>query len=315
MLFYFYHICLAVFLLQGISIPFLVIAAGLAWWKQSARLAQLERGVSAADRKDKRNGAIESLIERLPNLAPLNCTACGAGVLLHPNETVCPHCGTCGPLPGDYAVAVNLKSQLKGLVKSAVRHWRVANFFTHPVAAWAFFLLIFVEPLIVFPAVVIGSGLYSDTLFDRTLISLGETTAFLIMLSAFLGFVMWMVVFMFLHTLSKSLRRKLPLRPAFETQTISKTETANCRSCGGGIEYDGADFACLCDYCNVENFRVKFAHRERAQAQTHHTAANRLLFGAMEIVEDFTGTFFFVLTILALSSVLLSLFYAAKNGF
>lgn len=315
MFFYFYQICLAVFLIQGISIPFLVIAAGLAWSKQSTSLAELERGVSAADRKDKRNGAIESLIERLPNLQPLNCTACGAAVLLHPNETICPHCGTCGPLPGEYVAAVDLKSQLKGLVKSAVRYWRAANFFTHPLAARAFFLLIFVEPLIVFPAVVIGSGLYSDTLFDRALISLGETAAFLIMLSAFLGFVIWMVVFILLHMLSRSLRRKLPLRPALETQTVSTTESGNCRACGGGIEYDGADFACLCDYCNVENFRVKFAGRERARAQTQHTSVNRVLFGAMEIVEDFTGTFFFVLTILAVGSVLLSIFYAAKNGF
>ncbi|MBA2735102.1 MAG: hypothetical protein H0U54_19845 [Acidobacteria bacterium] len=41
---------------------------------------------------------------------------------------------------------------------------------------------------------------------------MGETTAFLAMLSAFFGFIIWMIVFIFLTTLSKSLRRELPVR-------------------------------------------------------------------------------------------------------
>ncbi len=82
---------------------------------------------------------------------------------------------------------------------------------------------------------------------------MGETTAFLVMLSAFFGFIIWMIVFIFLTTLSKSLRKELPVVPVFEAE-IRGSETASCQACGGGIEYDAGDFVCICSYCNVENF-------------------------------------------------------------
>ena len=313
MFLYFYQIGLVVFLLQGVLTPLLVIAAGFVWQRQNRHLSAFELELREAKAMGRAAGRLESIIDRLPKLKPLNCSSCGAGMLLHADETLCSHCGVKGPLPDDYAAAVTLRPLVAGLVRSALRHWRLANFLTHPIVRSSFFLLIFFEPLVLFPVVLIGSNIYPDTWFDRAFTALGESGTFLIVLSAFFGFIIWMVVFIFLSTLSKSLRKDLPLKPKFETDEISARETGNCQACGGGIEYAGGDFACLCAYCSVENFRVQFVSSERAASESRRSKTRSLLFGAMAIVEDFAGTFFFVLTILVGASVLLSLFYAVKN--
>jgi Zn finger protein HypA/HybF involved in hydrogenase expression len=310
---YFYQVCIVIFLLQGISSPFLLIVSGVLWWKQSQKLENLKRELgSTREKKIKSVELSELILDGLPKLRPLNCGRCGGNVLLKKAETFCPYCQARGDLPEDYAAAVSLKLQVKSLLKSAVRHWRAANVLTYPPVSWAFFLLIFIEPLVLFPTVVIGSHVFPDTWIDKTFEALGETTTFLLMLSSFFGFIIWMIVFIFLTSLSKSLRVKLPLVPVFEGE-IGGRETASCQACGGGIEYDAGDFVCLCNYCNVENFRVRFVRRERAQAEKQKTHTKSMLFGAMEILEDFVGTFFFVLVILVGASMLLTTFYAIKN--
>ncbi len=307
---YFYQVCLVIFLLQGISIPFLLIISGVLWWKQSQRIESLKKELELTRRKEIKSDQIfESILNGLPKLRPLNCGNCGGSVLLRETETLCPYCQARGDLPEDYAAAVSLKSQVKSLLKSAVRHWRVANVLTYPPVRWIFFLLIFIEPLVLFPTVVIGSNVFPNTWIDKTFEALGETTSFLIMLSAFFGFIIWMFLFIFLTNLSNSLRKELPVVPVFASE-IRGRETASCQACGGGIEYDAGDFACLCSYCNVENFRVRFVRRERAHAEKQKTRTKSVLFGAMEILEDFVGTFFFVSVILVVASII---YYAIEN--
>jgi Zn finger protein HypA/HybF involved in hydrogenase expression len=287
--------------------------SGLLWWKQSQHLDALKKELELSRRKtivpDK---MFELMLNELPKLRPLNCSNCGAGVLLRETETFCPYCHARGDAPEDYAATVALKSHVKSLLKSAVRHWRVANILTYPLAGWTFFLLIFIEPLVLFPTVVIGSNVFPNTWVDKSFEALGERTTFLVMLSAFFGFIIWMIVFIFLTSLSKSLRKKLPVVPVFEGEMRGR-EAASCQACGGSIEYDAGDFACICSYCNVENFRVRFVRRRRAQVEKQQTRTKSVLFGAMEILEDFVGTFFFVSVILVAASMLLTIFYAIKN--
>ena len=76
---------------------------------------------------------------------------------------------------------------------------------------------------------------------------------------------------------------------------------------------DAGDFAGICSYCNVENFRVRFVRRARTLAEEQKTRTKSTLFGAMEIIEDFVGTFFFVLLMLVTASILLTIFYTIKN--
>jgi hypothetical protein len=141
---YFYQVCIVIFLLQGISTPFLVMISGILWWKQSQRLESLKKELELSRRKMIKSDKIfDSILSGLPVIQPLNCLNCGAGVLLQETGTFCPHCRTRGDLPEDYAATVSLKSHVNSLLKSAVRHWRVVNVLTYPLAGWTFFLLIF----------------------------------------------------------------------------------------------------------------------------------------------------------------------------
>jgi hypothetical protein len=309
---YFYQGCLVVFLLQGVSLPFLPLVSGVLWRRRNRRLESLEKELKLARRKQvKADKTLESILKGLPVLRPLNCKNCGGSLLLQESETLCPYCQTRGELPKDYAAAVRLKSKVARLLRSAVRHWRAANVLTHPLLRWGFFLMIFVEPLVLFPAVVVGSNVYPDTVFDRAFGELSMAAGTLLMISAFFGFIIWMVVFILLASLCKGLRRKLPVVPVFEGETRDR-EAASCRACGGGIEYDAGDFACLCGYCNVENYRARFVRRARARSEEQRTRTKFVLFGAEEIIEDFVGTFFFTTLILFGAAVLLSAFYALK---
>jgi hypothetical protein len=187
---YFYQVCLVIFLAQGILSPVLIIFSGVSWRRRSRKLEKLRRQIERLRGKEiKIDARYESILQSLPKLKPLKCKSCGAGVLLRQTETFCPNCHTRGDLPEDYAATVSLKSQSKGLLKSALKHWRAANVLTHPLLSWSFFLLIFIEPLVIFPTVLIGSNLFPDTWFDRAFESLGETAALVIMLPAFLGFI------------------------------------------------------------------------------------------------------------------------------
>ena len=313
MLRYFYQICLVIFLGQSVFLPLLIVWAGWLWSKQNRRLEALKKELGHERRLEKDAGkTIDGILAQLPQLQPLNCAACGAALLLQESETRCPNCEARGPLPSDYAAALSLKPQLTHLTRTALRYWHAANSLTWPPVAWLFFLLIFAEPLIIFPTVIIGSNLYPDTWFDQAFKAAGENLTFLIMLPAFFGFIIWMIVFIFLNSLSKSLRQKLPVMPRVAGNSQAR-QTANCQSCGGGIEYEARSFACICDYCRVENFRIQFARRERRQTEKQSTRTKSLLFAAMEIVDDFTGTFFLVMAILVGAAVLLTAFYTIKN--
>ena len=305
---YFYQVCTVIFLLQGLSIPLLLVLFGVLWRNQARQLEFLNAELEQSRQKIRERGkAFELILSRLPKLQPLNCRNCGAGVALRELETFCPHCHTRGELPEDYVAAVSLKSKARALLKSATRHWRVANLLTSPVVGAVFFALIFIEPLVLFPTVLIGSSEFRNTWIDKVLESLGPTASFLLMLVAFLAFIVWMILFIFLAGLSKSLRANLPVVPVFDREEPG-AEAASCQACGGGIEYDVNDFVSLCTYCNVENFRVRFARRERARTQSEEMDAGSALFEAMVILEEFVGTFFCVSFILVVACILLTTF-------
>ena len=87
---------------------------------------------------------------------------------------------------------------------------------------WFFFLMIFGEPLM-FTIVLIGSETYSDTFFDRALEGMGEAWAFTVMLLGFAGFILWMIVFIFLTNLAKELRRELPGFPDYRPRKSGRS--------------------------------------------------------------------------------------------
>jgi Zn finger protein HypA/HybF involved in hydrogenase expression len=315
MFIYVYETSVVIFLLQGVASPLLLIFSGMLWWKQARQLESLKKEMDASrDKKLKSDDLSELILNGLPKLEPLNCSDCAGGLLLKDTEAYCPYCRTRIELPEDYRVSVSLAAELGKLLKCAIRRWRVANILTFPAMRWLFLLLIFIEPLALFPITLIGSNMFNGTWIDKLFVSMGETISFLIMSFAFVGFVVWMIMFIFLANLSKELRRRLPITPVFEKHP-SGSETANCQACGGGIEYDKGDFACICSYCNVENFRVQFVRRERVQGEQRKNQTKSVLFGAMQILDEFVGTIFILLVFLVGCPMLFGILYAIRALF
>lgn len=300
----FYQFCAVLFLAQGVALPVLAFVSGRAWLRQSSELEALSKEAPSAASTRSEQQVLEKLLARLPKLAPLQCQSCGASLRLGSDAATCSHCVTRRPLPEDYAALARLRPLCAPLIARANRHARLANALQHPLTRFFFRAMIPVEPGL-FVVLVIGANLYPDTPVDRALQAIGEGPSLAVMLMSFLGFMIWMVVFIMLASLASELRKDLSALPALRPVAHAR-ESASCAPCGGPIEYDGGALAALCDYCHVVSYRAHFAGQERAQARGKIDEADSLLFGAMRIIEDHTGTFFFTLSIMLVGSALLS---------
>jgi hypothetical protein len=133
----------------------------------------------------------------------------------------------------------------------------------------------------------------------------------------FSGIFIWTLMFLCLAVTALNLRKQLPIVPVFEGK-LRSSETATCHSCNGAVEYDQEDFACICSYCNMENFRVRFARLKRAESVAQRTQTHFALFGAMGIIENYvTLVYAGTLIFFGLPSVLLVLgimIYTAATG-
>lgn len=286
---YFYKTYVVVSLLQGISLPFVIVICRRLSRRQRQRRASLKRELKGVRASKTKAADISKLIHDLPKLQPLNCDSCGAEVLLEETETFCPHCQARNDLPEDYAVAVSLRADVKTLLKSAVRHWRVANILTLPLVTGLLISLGVIEPLLALMLPVMirsSSGTLPNTLADTLMASFGTPLDGIVYLFWICGIVIWTLMFFCLAVTSSDLRKKLPIVPVFE-EKIRSSEIAACHSCGGAIEYDKDDFASICSYCNVENFRVQFTRLKRAESEEQKTQTKFALFGAMEIIENY----------------------------
>ncbi len=311
---YVYNFSVVVFFLQGLSIPFLLLGSGALWRRQNRRLealrAKKKRTLKPSGRKEER---LEAILGSLPRLRPLNCVNCGGAVLLRDTEAECPSCGARTDLPEDYAATASLRHEVTALVQSALAHWRVARFLTHPVTGVALFLLALFEFLL-FPVVLIGAATYSDSWLDPALQRIEDIGGSLgIGVTAFVGWFLWMFMFPMLRSVSKAARQQMPAPSVLATGT-GEREASSCQSCGGGIEYGSGDFACVCNYCNVVNYREQFARGELTKAQTERTKASSVLFGAMEVIDDVNGTFLFVMAILIVGFAFVVLGQAFAGG-
>lgn len=285
---YLYQICLVIFLLQGISLPFLLIIFSILRLKQKRFGLEsfVDAGLSELKDKAASNKISELILSNTPNLTPLKCANCGTGVLLRETETFCPHCETRSGLPEDYAAAMSLKSENKMLLKRAVRYWRVANIWTSPWLVALFVLLALLEAFILPPAAGYAIEMFPNHWPNTLLTSLGETKSEHLLLFAQFGIIVWTSVYISLAVEGGELRRKLPTVPILD-EKVSGSETASCQSCGGAIEYDRDDFASICNYCNVENFRARFTRLKSVLGADKKAEINFALFGAMGVIERY----------------------------
>ena len=299
-----------VFLLQGVLIPLLLVGFGVAWFRQTSRLEAMKRLVGAGGKgKGKR---LAALLEAVPKLEPLTCAPCGSPMALEEESARCISCDSLAALPEDYRATRMLRRRLPRLAAAAIRHWRAARMLTAMPVRWLLRLMVLASPVL-FVIVLIGSATYDDSFLDRALDRIGEGWSLALVLMAFSGFILWMIIFGLLAVLSKDLRRKLPAFPDLR-RTTAGPEFATCRSCGGGIGFDPGRLACLCSYCTVPNFSAELVRRERGRSEEDQARMRWSLFGAMEIIEEFTATLFFSMAILVGAFALLALWSAFAGG-
>jgi hypothetical protein len=301
------EISLIVFFAQGALLLPLIAWAGFSWFRQMTRLTALEKELGEDRKQSERT--LGSLLKRLPHLQPLNCANCGGALALDPAATVCTRCRATAPVPADYAATIKLRGGLERLTRAALRQWLLARILVSFPARAFFFIMIFVEPLLLV-FVLIGGVEYQDTVMESVLQAIGETWSLVLGFLSFGAFILWMIVFIFLANLAKDLRRSLGAFPRFRRAADETLLFANCQSCGGGVHFGSRAFAALCNYCGVENFRADHTARARAEGEDRQLTARSTLFGAMEVIEGFTGTFFVVMTILTVGFGLLVLFSA-----
>ena len=305
-----YDVSATLFLLQGVLlVPFTILLGALSF-RQSARLEAVGAALDSDRKRHERT--LKSLLTALPKLVPLHCAACGGAVALGVTSNECVSCHTRVAPPADYAATMSLRRRLKRLTRAAVSHWLLARVLTSGPAGWLFTLAIVAEPAI-FLVTLIGASTYRDTWLDRLLDGLGEGPAAALGLLSFGGFIIGIVAFIMLAGLSRDLRKKLPVFPVFASGRAEETDFSTCRSCGGGLRYDRRAFAALCDYCGVENYRADHGRRDHGEAVGERSRTRASLFGAMQIVEAFTGLFFFTMLIMVGAFLLLSILIALRE--
>ena len=297
-----YEIALGIFLLQGLLIPVLLLVSGIAWSRQIARLTVMEKAV-VRDRKPRGKG-LDGLLGSLPKLDPHQCANCGSPVALEARSARCIGCASVSELPADYRATRALRRALARISAAAIRDWRIARTLTSLPVRWFLRFMIFGEPLL-FLIVMIGAATFDDSVFDRVLEELPNELAFGVMTVAFCGFIIWTIVFIMLSALAKDLKNKVPAFPDVRPGELGAAEDAACDACGGGIAFRPGAFASLCPYCAVATFRPAFARRERERSEEQQMLTRASLFGALEIIGDFTGIFFIVMAIMSLGFAIL----------
>lgn len=306
-----YEISTTIFLLQGALLVPLILWSCYAWYRQMARWSALEKALGEDRRQHKRT--LSRLRERLPHFKPMNCGGCGGALALETDRMTCTNCRTRTSLPEDYTATIAVRQRLRSLARAATREWMIARLLASWPARAFFFLWIFAQPAM-FVILLIGAVEYPDSGIERLLAPMGETWATMLMGFSFAGFIMWMVVSIMLLNLSKDLRagqRAFPALAASAPPIVTGgIAYGNCQSCGGGVRFDARAFAALCNYCGVENYRAAHTAHERADTEARHLDTGDSLFGAMEVIEDFTATFAVTMTILGVGFLLLALFSA-----
>ena len=277
-----FEIAVLIFLFEGLALPFITGFACFICLRQWKRLQALQQQAGAAAER----GAFHEATKGLPAFKPLNCPACGAGLQLQADATLCANCGHHGTLPPNYRSAVVLRDHVQRLLKSAQWAWRFARVLTSRPVTVLFIVLIFAQTFGLLPALLLGREKYPDAPVLRWLAPFPDG---ILLFTGSLGGLSWLCGFWLLGDLGKRMRRDLPVFPVLD-KSPTGSETANCQTCGGGIAYDRRDFATICPYCHVENYRVQFTRTARGRGERQQSQMKFALFGALNIVNEFLWT-------------------------
>ena len=274
------------FLIHAVFVP---ICLGVAFWhgmEHDSSIKALEQTFG------KPNQAIftPQILEQLPVLLPLRCSKCSAGVLLEPERVFCPYCQHVDELPIAYAQAMQTKKQVGRVWQAALQAVRVAKFFTSTTAGLVLVVLAVFELWLLQFSPEWNSTI--ATVLQRSEANFaGNTVLSLLPFLGVIGIVGGIsTVGLCIITIGmrRELRQKIPALTQLPT-TAQGTLLEQCRSCSATIQMQNGEFAVLCPYCNVENYREQYTSSSLA---THYKTLEHkqaFLLTALKISNDYLG--------------------------
>ncbi len=202
----------------------------------------------------------------LPELQPLNCPSCGAGVPLNESAMNCRHCGTEFPVPPEYEEIRTARTKTARTLRRAERYWRIVKVLTSKRAI----VLALAAAVWLIVCLVVIIFAYGTPDIDR----FTQVASPQIMPVATL--VMWILMLLYIAlSVSMTIRKRLP--KIDNIGTAATEASGNCSNCGGAIRFERGDLAALCGYCGVATYRVKIAVRSAVEASNAADLSSALL--------------------------------------
>ncbi len=292
------QLLMTIFFVQGIIVPIALLLLSIIYFFQNQQFKKLH---SIAMKSKPKERYTKRLLENLPVLQPLKCQNCAAGVVLGKTKMYCPHCRSQSSLPSDYVTAMELKLEVKKSFKKAMAALKTAKHLTHPLVYELFTLLGFIQLGMVwflFQAVnIIGQeGFWLTPYLNQVAQQFGFSKenigyfVFTFSVSSFIVCLSLIGITWGLAICIASLRQEIPELPSV---SFSRSEQMfdQCRACGGGVVFSSNNFACICSYCNTENYRAQFTQNEHTRQASNLQTNSAFLFEALHITLRFTKYF------------------------
>jgi hypothetical protein len=245
------------------------IPAAVSFWYLYREVIALPPEAEKDDEKPPRK------TDGLPDLQPLNCPSCGAGVPLNESSMLCGHCGTEFPVPPEYEQIRSARAKTADTLHRAERYWRIVSVLT---SNWVLVLTL-VAAVWLIACLVLMIAAYGTPDIARFK---DVAHPFLIPLATL---VIWIAMLLFIPmTISMKARAALPTIE--NVGAAAAEETGNCRDCGGAIHFRPGDLAAVCGYCSVATYRVKIAVRAAGKARESAVRSSAILVDQMAQFRD-----------------------------
>ncbi len=262
------------YLLQGALMPVLLIF--------SARY--LTASVFDSKREEAASPAPPDVPVPDMKLAPLNCPACGANLVLGTGQLTCSHCGAIAEEPPEYRSLFALRRATLSRLKRASTYLVRARRLSSPLVKIALILggiWLCTVPIIL---MIVGS---TNSTYDPIFEKLGNGV-----IPLFLSLGVWILVLFFTAIMTGRVRRFLP--SISDWSQIGSIETTLCPACGGALSFDRGDLSTVCGFCGVETMRMQVVWQARQAVATDLESTRHSLVTARQecarAIDDLLGT-------------------------
>ncbi|MES2566399.1 MAG: hypothetical protein V4565_06005 [Bacteroidota bacterium] len=296
------------FIIQGFAFPFLLLITCYAmyWSFTNKSRAKLKKEIC--------DGSPHSTSDELEILKPLTCTDCGGVLLINSTTNACMHCGSQQSVPQHYSEIFKFREDASKQIQRANKYWQKANYITSPFNR-AFLLMLTLWFIATFVILIVTDTKDLNTnlpLYNWYMGRFGPISI------ATLFF--WMIIFLTIRGMIGNKLRKFVPEMLSDESVVSVKEEVSCSQCAAPIIFKKEDVGCVCSYCGVETYRVKFANRVRNKEISNRENAKFSLVESMEVYEDakddvIGGAIILPAILIVIPSILVLVFYFIPKMF